>query len=431
MLALALLAVAQSSMSYIDNGRIRLGVDLSKGGAITYLAKEGGPNMVNDFDLGRQIQMSYYSGPVPFEPNGKKPSADWAGLGWNPIQSGDCYGHPSKTIAFRNDGRQIYLKCIPMQWPLDDEPGECTFEAWIRLDGDTVQVRNRIVNGRSDKTQFPARAQELPAVYTNAPWNHLMTYTGDKPFTGDAATEIPKHAWGPSGPWTSFQATESWAAQLDAAGFGLGIFAPDTESISGGFAGTPGVGGAHDSPTGYIAPNLIEILDHNVRYDSRYVLIVGSLDEIRGYAVSHRTRRSLPRYAFRADRQHWFYVNAADEGWPIRGDLEVRMEQPDPQMIGPLGCWQASEGPILTIVAAYKTRQTTAQVFWARHDAPGFAQARSVTFEAIPDGRFHTYRVDLSKSPEYKGTITQLRFDPEPEGHPGDEVRVREIWVGR
>src|SRR5690554_8076536 len=56
-----------STMLYIANERVKLGVDLTLGGAVTYLSDEanGGKNMVNSFDWGRQIQMSYYSGPWP------------------------------------------------------------------------------------------------------------------------------------------------------------------------------------------------------------------------------------------------------------------------------------------------------------------------------------------------------------------------------
>ena len=46
---------------------------------------------------------------------------------------------------------------------LEDEPGECTFECWIQLDGATAKVRSRMVNHRSDTTQYAARQQELPA----------------------------------------------------------------------------------------------------------------------------------------------------------------------------------------------------------------------------------------------------------------------------
>ncbi len=62
-----------SGMSYLDNGEIRVGVNLDIGGAITYLSKSGSDeNIVNSFDWGRQIQMSFYSGPNPFEPKWKE-----------------------------------------------------------------------------------------------------------------------------------------------------------------------------------------------------------------------------------------------------------------------------------------------------------------------------------------------------------------------
>jgi hypothetical protein len=317
-----------------------------------------------------------------------------------------------------------------MQWPLNNEPGECTFEAWIKLVGDTVEVKNRIVNHRVDRTQYSGRTQELPAVYTNAPWHHLMTYTGDRPFQNGETSEIPQHPWGKDGPWTSFQATERWAAMLDEMGWGIGVWAPESVSISGGFVGTPGVGSSTDSPTGYIAPNLNEILDWNVQYDSRYALILGDLRSIRQYAVDHRPKSLNPNYFFGSDRQHWVYANAEDTGWPIKGELRLKMESPDPQMIGPAGFWSALEGPRLKIYAAFKTHETTAQIFWARFDAPGFSQARSLTFEVVPDGKYRLYNIDLSKSPEYKGSITQLRFDPEPDGHLGDEVRIKSMRVG-
>ena len=69
-------------MSYLDNGVIRLGVDLNLGGAITYLSRSGAEqNLVNSFDCGRQIQMSYYSGPVPFAVAGKQPKPEWRFIG--------------------------------------------------------------------------------------------------------------------------------------------------------------------------------------------------------------------------------------------------------------------------------------------------------------------------------------------------------------
>ena len=86
-------------MSYLDNGVIRFGVDLNLGGAITYLSRSGTEqNLVNSYDCGRQIQMSYYSGPVPFAVPGKQPKPEWRFIGWNPIQVGDAFGNSSKLL---------------------------------------------------------------------------------------------------------------------------------------------------------------------------------------------------------------------------------------------------------------------------------------------------------------------------------------------
>jgi hypothetical protein len=408
-------------MRYLDNGQIRLGVDLDKGGAITYLSRESGPNLVNDCDLGRQIQMSYYSGPVPFEPEGKKPTPTWAGLGWNPIQSGDYAGNPSKTLTFSQDRTHLHLTCVPMQWPLSNEPGECTFESDISLIGDAVRVANTIHNRRIDHTQFDGRTQELPAVYTNGPWYRIFTYSGDRPFQDRELTEIP-HTF----PWTSYQATENWTALVDEHDEGLGVWAPGIQSFSAGFAGTPGKGGPDDSPTGYIAPNLNEILDWNIDYASNYWLVVGGLDRIRAFVYQHSSKPRPPGYVFGKDRQHWTYSNANDSGWPIRGELDVRLERPDPQLIGPVGLWSATDAPVLEIEARCSLSDPQAQLFWSRSDAPGFSETRSIRFELESDGVFRRYRIPID-SPEYRDTITRIRFDPEPNGHPGDRIEVRRI----
>ncbi|MCW5942378.1 MAG: hypothetical protein KIS66_09115 [Fimbriimonadaceae bacterium] len=432
MVGLALCAaVSLAEIRTIENDVLRVGVNLQRGGAITLLQRKNGPNMVNDHDLGRQIQMSYYSGPVPFEPDGKKAEPFWRGLGWNPIQSGDFFGNSSKVLALKVEPTKLYVKCVPMHWPLPNVPGECTFESWIELDGPTVRLRQRLVNRRPDTTPYPARAQELPAVYVNAPWHRLITYVGDAPFTGAPTSEIPKHEWGKDGPWTSFFTSESWAALVDDQGDGLGVWAPDTYTLSGGFVGTPGVGGPKDAPTGYLAPNRVEILDHNIAYESRCVLIVGSVAEIRSYVRRRQRNPPRPQWVFRKDRQHWSYANATDQGWPIPGYLDVNLDGTDPQMIGPEAFWRAADAPVLEVDAAFRTSDTIAEVFWSRTDAPGFAPERRLTFPIVGDGKRRTYRVRLAGHPEYRGALRQIRIDPVFGGRPGDRVRVWRIGSAR
>ena len=130
-------------MTFLDNGEVRIGVDLALGGAVTFISSKNHPgNIINSADLGRQIQMSHYSGPWPFAVGDKKPHKAWAGLGWNPIQTGDCYLNPSKVVEHKNDGKEIYIKCVPMQWPLENVPGDCLFETWTTLEGSVSRVLN-------------------------------------------------------------------------------------------------------------------------------------------------------------------------------------------------------------------------------------------------------------------------------------------------
>ena len=257
---------SESRMSYLDNGQIRLGLDLSIGGAVTWLSDANtSANLINSYDWGRQVQLSFYSGPVPFKPAGAEIKKEWEGLGWNPIQAGDSYHHGSKVLACRNDGKTLAVKCVPMIWPLNDVPAQCVFECEYRLAGKTVEVTNRLHNQRADLMQYPGRTQELPAIYTNGPWYKLVSYLGAQPFThGKTTTMVDRHD-GKGWPWVSFFAPEQWAALLDANDRGLGVFNAGVYRLSGGFAGAPkGRGGPKDSQTGYLAPNGDEILDHNI-----------------------------------------------------------------------------------------------------------------------------------------------------------------------
>ena len=413
----------EPQMSWLDNGTIRLGVDLQLGGAITWLSRSGDTtNLINSFDWGRQVQMSYYAGPVPYIVGEKRPSKYWEGLGWNPIQVGDAFGHRSRLLEQRNDGRALYVKCIPMQWPLEDVPGDCTFESWLELEGAAVHARCRLVDARSDRTPYPARTQELPAVYTNGPWHRIVSYTGVKPFTNDAVTQVEAK---PPPHWTAWDATECWSALVDAEGRGLGVWNPGCVRFVGGFNGRPGVGGPKDNSCGYLAPQRWEILDHNITHEYRYDLVLGSVEEIRAY-VYRQPRPAFPAWRFTNDRQGWHYERASDTGWPIHEALAVQLTQDDPALISPRFVAAAESTPVLIVDAAFENMTAPqAQIFWSTLETPGFAQERSARFTANPDGAFHEYRVRLADSSAYRGTITQLRFDPADKA--GGAVRVRAI----
>ncbi|MBK1880053.1 hypothetical protein [Pelagicoccus mobilis] len=427
----------ESKMEYIDNGVIKLGVNKGLGGAITYIAdSQTEKNIVNNYDWGRQIQMSFFAYPIPYSENGKDPAAHWEHIGWNPIQAGDDYGNGSAIVDFQKSDTTLYVKCIPMQWPLDNVPGECTYECWIELDGNTAQVRARLVNNRSDQNQYNARHQELPAVYSNGEFYRLMTYRGDQPFTGDAVVRIPKKTGG-GFPWDYWLATENWAALVDDNDWGLGIHKPDNYFFIGGFAGQEGQGGTFDSPTGYIAPLHTEILDHDIVYEYTYTLIVGDLTEIRDYAVVQGQGMGLPDWTFENDRQHWRYnavgSTGTDAGWPINDYIQLDLGKNQLWATSPPRLWQAEEAPVLYINAAFSTSQSKSRVAWTNYESDSYDPSfdgNVIAFDIIGDGEFRTYAIDLASVENYAGAMSYLGFQPSPSPEEGGWVKVKRIWFG-
>lgn len=413
-----------AKMSYLDNGVVKVGVDLNRGGAIVYLAPAAGGNLINNFDFGRQVQLSFFSFPVPFESNGQSPSKHWEHIGWNPIQVGDDFDNRSRVITHKNDGKRIYIKTLPMQWPLNNVPGDCTFESWLELEGAVVKARARLNNARTDRKQYPARLQELPAVYANAAFHRVVSYMGDRPFSGGRANPVPK----PTGkhPWSFWLGTEGWSAMLNARDQGLGLITPGRVHFTGGFAGKPGPNDTLGNSTSYVASQGEEILDHNITYEFRYELVVGSLREIRARAASVRSK-ALPTWVFTNDRQGWHYQNASDEGWPVGKHLHVRLDQNDPQLVSPYIFVRAEEAPALVIDAAFKTKHRSASIYWQRHGESAPTGTDVINFAIEPDEQFRRYRVNLSTVAGYKGGITRLRLDPVPSGTQGDWVKIRSI----
>lgn len=378
-------------MSFLDNGRVRVGVNLLDGGKITYLSRVRGPDA---HDVVQDVQQSYYGGP---------PDAQW-----HVAASGGL------VLANRNDGHTIYTKVIPQQeYPY--RQCECTFETWITLRGNTVHVRNRLTNLRDDGPNFTAHGQELPALYTTGDAYRLYTYDGADPYTGAPMREITDDRGGffnPAGP--SFRATEHWAALVNDDGFGVGLFEPRRTR----FGGIPGNEYAVDYGwiNGYMTASTPDILSATTTYTYAYTLVLGSLDDIRAYAVAHRPD-PRPVYLFQKDRQDWWELNASDAGDPVRGALRVFPDHYDPMIVGPETSFPAGSVRAIYIRGAWRTRQFHAQLFWANAD--GFSGDRMVSFDVVNDGRFHTYRIPVGELSTWAGTINGLRLDfvddqPEP-----------------
>lgn len=268
----------------IDNGTLLLKLDLTRGGAISYLSLSGSNrSVVNIADEGRYIQQSYYAGrSVDRKSEGQSPS--WSPWSWNPIQVGDSHRNRAKILDFQKSGNSLYVKCIPMLWDMNNMPAEAEMEQWTTLSGNVLTVRNRLTCHRTDNIYEEGILddQELPAVYPISALKNLYSYFGNTPFT-NAPVSNPATVNLSSGFWGRYNndmVTENWMAYVDDNKWGIGVYNPICTNFIAGMAGQPG-GEATSGSTSYIAPVRKEILNKNSIYEYEYYLIIGTVDEIR------------------------------------------------------------------------------------------------------------------------------------------------------
>lgn len=412
---------SRAALLTLDNGTVRVGVDTALGGSITYLSPSGSTtNLINSYDLGRQVQQSYYSGPADFHPAGTTQHRSWSPWPWNPIQTGDAFGNRATVLESASTGDTLYVKTRPMQWALQNVPGDCTFEWWIRLEGAAVRVHCRLTSQRTDTTQYGARHQELPAVYGVGTLNRIFSYTGTAPFTRGAVSQLP--SVGP--PWTQWRATENWSALVDAADFGIGVHHPDAIYTTGGYAssGNAGTGGPTSFNTGYIAPIHSELLDANLVYEYDFNLILGTLESIRSWVYAHAGDHR-PAWRFATTRGHWA-PNLGDGG-PPEGFLRQKLG-PDPQLTGPYCAFPAGEVNTVFFSARYiiasPPTRPSAQLFWETNNAGGFTGTRSLSIPVNASGDWRIYSFPVGGSAEWAGLVSQLRLDAIQSAGTGDTV---------
>ena len=397
--------ILDDNVVYVENEFIRLGANIALGGAITYLAEHGKKNIINSWDWGRQVQLSFYSGPVPFHPEGTEMGEHWTHTGWNPIQTGDCFFNRAKVLEYKIEENLLYVKCIPMQWALNNVPGECTFELWYRLDGKTVNVTARLNNNRSDKTQYRACGQELPAVYTNGEFYRIVSYVGEHPGTNGELTEIVSKTTDRNWPSEFMLYPEGWVALLDDNDYGIGVYNPHTCGAVGGFAGgveRMGIGGAKDAQTGTVSPTTSVILDHNIVYTFYYSLIVGDVASIRKKALELDSKIDHRRFDFTKDRANFYYNGTVDKGFGNQNCLDFDFDD-DVWLRSPFVFVPAGECKRILLDAELEGGEITGNAGFRcyaettcpdRKDTP--CTWEQVPFKIEGDGVRRVYEIDIS-----------------------------------
>lgn len=120
--------------------------------------------------------------------------------------------------------------------------------------------------------------------------------------------------------------------------------------------------------------------------------------------------------------QAWeFETDGVLEGWvawnhltPLEtgaGILSAEGTGDDPYIGSPVFTLDAAQFPIVEFRMAV-TAGNNAQVYFLTATSPHFDETKALSFPVTADGKFHTYRLDMTKTGAWKGTITQIRLDP-------------------
>ncbi len=256
----------QKNCQYIDNGVIRLGVDLSSGGSIFYLAESKTKrNLLNHFDRGRFIQQSYY---------GEKDGSLWAAKPWvwNPVQGGDYRGKPAQVLEQRSTLLSLYVKSMPKHWASGEDITDAVMEEWITLSNHVAHIKFRFEYTGTLKGQ--PRHQEMPAVFVDSALTNLVFYKGAEPWMNGSLTSLV-----PGWPNEYYSRTEPWSAFVDGAGWGVGVLTPGTPQITAyRFQGPPGPDGSGCS---YFAPIRTLAVEGGTVFLYDVYLTIGKTEQIR------------------------------------------------------------------------------------------------------------------------------------------------------
>ncbi len=265
-----------------NNGTIKVKFDLTRGGAISWISLSNSDrNLVNTADEGRYIQQSYYAGKsIDRKSEGQSPN--WSPWPWNPIQVGDAFRNRARILDYKQGKDSLYVKCVPMQWDMNNRPAEAEMEQWTILKGNVLTIRNKLTCHRTDNIYGDSILcdQELPAVYPISSLNILFTYVGEKPFLNEPIEQLEVINLA-SGFWGRYEnISENWMAFVDDNWFGMAVYNPLCKRFLAGMSGLPGKEAA-DGSTSYIAPVKKEILTINCVYEYEYYIVIGTLKEMR------------------------------------------------------------------------------------------------------------------------------------------------------
>ncbi|MCK8491307.1 hypothetical protein M0L20_05550 [Spirosoma sp. RP8] len=430
-----------------ESNSLQLEVRKNYGAAIQIYDKVTKQQLINFKDLGRESGMGTYGGPRSFADD----SPNWKNIGYNPLQAGDDGGNAAPILFHGFINGWIYTKSQSLSWAHKDARKlPFYYEQWVRLDGNKVHVKVRLTHQRPDKTFYEPESQEWPFMMINGA-RKVHFYNGDKPFTYDATAitdgiESKGNVTAVTYRGPHFGVTEPWQAVEIGVNRFIGLYSPGyflaNYSVDNISANESWEGGNTNTYVAHVP--MVHLDSDNVWY-KEYTYIVGTEQEIRDYVYAQE-RFNQPDFIFNKfnGRNGWaIFDGGYDQKEPFKTDnwqatltgKESLNNAYNAKLISPWGSWKATDFNEVYLRMAYSGSPGTGaraplRLTWVTNGQapdgidPAFPNQnkvrfpngirnspnQSIRFEAINDGKFHTYKFNFASQPNWKGIIQQFEI---------------------
>lgn len=255
---ITLSAPAAERWVYLDNGHVRLGVNMSAGACVGWFShSHSSDNLLNAYDVGRYLQQSYY---------GDADGSDWNGKPWryNPVQGGSWKNEPALVLDSREETNEIYAKIHPRHWATGALLKDVTMEQWLRLEGGLARLKFKM--SYSGEKEHKPYHQELPALFVKPALDTLVYISKDGQLTRKQ----------PGFPNEMIQFSEPWLAWVDANDSGLGILCPHAREAT-----CYRVREGNKGDVSYAAPLQTFAMKPGLIFEYEVVLAIGTVEQIR------------------------------------------------------------------------------------------------------------------------------------------------------
>jgi len=402
----------------IQAGQTRVEQWLNYGGSICWVSLNGGGNMVNVFDLGRQIVVPLWMGPQPYSPAGYDKPPVHASFPHNPLQTGDAFGNPSTILAYGYESATTthYVKVRAKAFPLRNYETGVIYEVWSRPVGNAVRYWNKITVDRNNDaepilTRFQALPQEFPCVHATTDYPYLTYYAGEQPFTGGALTQRDIPGLGFS---TGHPLGENWFALLNGSGQGMAVHGPHIWTAMGKKDGTVGSGPYGDNTIYAANPATITIDPVMTLYTTFDVMAVNTPSDIRSHASANtgsRINNNLPTYEFSQARQGFYAQNATANDDITGGKLVITHLNMQVRLFSPSKTFPANQVSTIYLRMRNNSPETALYFYWRRAGQTDQDMApQRLNFNVPNDGQWHVVTLNMSGQSAWTGMINYYGF---------------------